>query len=99
VCFKSLNFVDSTLILLLIIRTLIIANNVKQLGKIINRFTISDSDVKNIKQIGRKKNVFDLLAASLAPSIYGHEYIKKAVLLQMLGGVEKNLANGTHIRG
>ncbi|ORZ23446.1 MCM2/3/5 family-domain-containing protein [Absidia repens] len=60
---------------------------------------ITDVDVRNITQLAKKRGVFDTLSKSLAPSIWGHDYIKKAVLLMLLGGVEKNLDNGTHIRG
>ncbi|BFZ57212.1 MCM DNA helicase complex subunit [Savitreella phatthalungensis] len=84
-------------------RTLILGNNVVLLsskaGGGIAQAQMYDSDIRNINKISRKKNVFELLSQSLAPSIFGHDYIKKAILLMLLGGMEKNLDNGTHIRG
>jgi DNA replication licensing factor MCM3 len=84
-------------------RTLVLANNIIQLssksGGGIAQATITDTDIRNINKIAKHKKVFDLLSQSLAPSIYGHDYIKKAILLMLLGGMEKNLDNGTHLRG
>ncbi|KAB8261920.1 MCM-domain-containing protein [Aspergillus pseudonomiae] len=84
-------------------RTLVLANNIIQLssksGGGIAQATITDTDIRNINKVSKKKNVFELMSHSLAPSIYGHDYIKKAILLMLLGGMEKNLDNGTHLRG
>jgi DNA replication licensing factor MCM3 len=84
-------------------RTLILANNVILLssksGGGIAQVSITDTDIRNINKVAKTKRVFDLLSQSLAPSIYGHDYIKKAILLLLLGGQEKNLENGTHLRG
>ena len=55
--------------------------------------------LKEIKRISSREDAFDLRSRSLAPSIFGHKYIKKALLLLLLGGCEKNLENGTHLRG
>ncbi|EGP83865.1 DNA replication licensing factor mcm3 [Zymoseptoria tritici IPO323] len=84
-------------------KTLILANNVILLssksGGGIAQQPITDQDIRNINKISKQRRVFDLLSQSLAPSIYGHDYIKKAILLMLLGGMEKNLDNGTHLRG
>ncbi|XP_024454637.1 DNA replication licensing factor MCM3 isoform X2 [Populus trichocarpa] len=82
-----------------VFRTVLIANNVSLLNKEANAPIYSPEDLKNIKKIAERDDAFDLLGNSLAPSIYGHSWIKKAVVLLMLGGVEKNLKNGTHLRG
>ncbi|RDW93550.1 MCM DNA helicase complex subunit MCM3 [Aspergillus mulundensis] len=84
-------------------RTLVMANNIIQLssksGGGIAQATITDTDIRNINKVSKKKHLFELLSSSLAPSIHGHDYIKKAILLMLLGGMEKNLDNGTHLRG
>ncbi|XAR59321.1 DNA helicase [Bertholletia excelsa] len=82
-----------------VFRTVLIANNVTLLNKEANAPIYTPEDISNIKKVSERDDTFDLLANSLAPSIHGHSWIKKAVILLMLGGTEKNLKNGTHLRG
>lgn len=39
------------------------------------------------------------MADSLFPTIFGHEQIKKALLLQLIGGIHKRTQNKINIRG
>ncbi|XP_039355918.1 DNA replication licensing factor MCM7 isoform X2 [Mauremys reevesii] len=45
-----------------------------------------------------EEDFYDKLAASIAPEIYGHEDVKKALLLLLVGGVDRN-PRGMKIRG
>merc|ERR1712142_1012258 len=80
-------------------RTVLIANNVALISKEVTP-NITGEDVQKCKKFSKQKgSVFEVLSKSLAPSIHGHAYIKKALLCQLLGGVEKILPNGTRLRG
>uniref|UniRef100_A0A8C3ANS0 DNA replication licensing factor MCM3 n=1 Tax=Cyclopterus lumpus TaxID=8103 RepID=A0A8C3ANS0_CYCLU len=81
-------------------RTIMIACHVKPMSKEVSpNFSADDvAKIRNFSRI-RSLDVFDQLAHSLAPSIHGHQYIKKAILCMLLGGVEKVLENGSRIRG
>ncbi|VDD82610.1 unnamed protein product [Mesocestoides corti] len=79
-------------------RTALIANNI-QLFNQQSEPTFSDKDIGMMRLISKRHDIVDLLARSLAPSIYGHHYIKQAILYLLLGGVERLLPNGSRIRG
>lgn len=84
-------------------RTMLLVTNVVSLGSALgtSNTALSEADIGNFRKLANSSqtNCFELLSESLAPSIFGHKYIKQAVLLMLLGGVEKNLENGAHIRG
>ncbi len=82
-------------------RTILLANNILLRGGAEEGPAISGEDVLKCKKLAKqeKKRIFSILSRSLAPSIHGHEYVKKALLCQLLGGVEKVLPNGSRLRG
>lgn len=80
-------------------KTVVLVNNVQILGRDVSQLNFLPDDVKMIRSLGKRGDILDVLGRSLAPSIHGHAVIKKALALQLLSGVEKNLDNGTHLRG
>ncbi|CAG9316025.1 unnamed protein product [Blepharisma stoltei] len=82
-----------------IFKTIIIASNVVTRGLELSMPNMTGTDIRNIKELSKKTNLLEILGTSFAPSIFGHDQIKKALVLLLLGGIEKNLENGTHLRG
>ncbi|MEK6900123.1 MAG: minichromosome maintenance protein MCM [Nanoarchaeota archaeon] len=60
---------------------------------------ISEKDMEEITKIAKSPDPLLLLAESLAPSIYGHDKIKEAIILQLAGGCRKIRPDGVTTRG
>ncbi len=65
----------------------------------ISDIEITKEDEKKIIELSQNGEIIDLLEGSIAPTIYGHEMIKKALVLQLFGGLRKVMKDGTTIRG
>lgn len=78
-------------------RGIILATGVIQLGD--TSPSITTEDVASIKREAENIDIVSKLAASLAPSLAGHNMVKKGLILQLLGGVTKTLQSGTRLRG
>ena len=44
-------------------------------------------------------NIYEKLSKSLAPAIFGHDDVKKGIMLQLLGGLHKKTHEGINLRG
>jgi DNA replication licensing factor MCM3 len=80
-------------------KNVLVATGLSSLNAEKEKPIMSENDIKIIRKIAKDKDVFNILGESIAPSIEGHLNVKKAILLQLLGGTEKVLENGTHLRG
>ncbi|BFU20984.1 DNA replication licensing factor MCM3, putative [Entamoeba histolytica HM-1:IMSS-B] len=50
---------------------------------------LTEIDKENIKKVMKEENPINLLSKSIAPSIYGHSDVKKAILLMLVGATPK----------
>jgi replicative DNA helicase Mcm len=74
------------------------ANNVDVSGREMELLEISEEDEEAIREISSDPWVHRRLMQSIAPSIYGHETIKEAILYLLFNGVSKDLPD-VRIRG
>lgn len=65
-----------------------VAGDVEQTRK------ITAEEEQKIKEIAARPDVYELLARSVAPSIYEMDDVKKGILLQLFGGTNKTFQKG-----
>ena len=81
-----------------VFQTFIEAVHLKRLNEI-EIGVLTDEDKIQIRQLSKDPNIATKIFNSIAPSIYGHEFIKRSLALAMFGGVSKDVNNKHRIRG
>lgn len=79
--------------------TVLVAAQVDQLKESYAEHVITDEDRGMVHELLTEGRVYSRLASSIAPEIWGHDDIKKVLLLQMVGGTSLALPDGIKIRG
>ncbi|HYM38966.1 MAG TPA: LAGLIDADG family homing endonuclease, partial [Thermoplasmata archaeon] len=60
---------------------------------------VTEEDARLIREAGSTPDIYRLITASIAPSLYGMYVEKEALALQLFSGVPKVLPDGRRIRG
>lgn len=74
-------------------------HHIHQLKKQYTEMETTPEIEANIQELSSNPQLYSTLAQSIAPEIYGHDDVKKALLLLLVGGVTKVTGDGMKIRG
>lgn len=74
-------------------------NYIESIEREFEEIEITPEEEKKILEMSKREDILDLIVDSIAPSIYGHREIKKAIALQLLGGVRKERPDNVVTRG
>ncbi|PPQ78221.1 hypothetical protein CVT25_015540 [Psilocybe cyanescens] len=61
--------------------------------------SLTEPEFEELKSMIDSDHIYSRLVESIAPTVYGHEIVKKGLLLQLMGGVHKQTPEGMHLRG
>merc|ERR1719328_329265 len=82
-----------------IFATVIMANHICKLDEKGETDRMTDDDIKAITQLSKDERIGERIIASIAPSVFGHDDIKRAIALSLFGGVSKNPQDKHKVRG
>ncbi len=60
---------------------------------------VTEEDEKLILKTSKDPELYEKMKKSIAPTIFGMDTEKEALVLQLFGGLSKEMPDGTHIRG
>ncbi|KAK4765841.1 hypothetical protein SAY87_007483 [Trapa incisa] len=83
----------------LVADTFLEAMSVKHFKKKYDEYEFRHDEEEQIRQLAEDGDIYNKLARSLAPEIFGHEDVKKALLLLLVGAPHRKLKDGMKIRG
>ncbi|KAF2854525.1 MCM-domain-containing protein [Plenodomus tracheiphilus IPT5] len=75
------------------------AQHVMQHKKAYDDIVLAQPTLRRMNELERTGQLYEYLSRSIAPEIFGHVDVKKALLLQLIGGVTKEVGDGMRIRG
>lgn len=75
------------------------AQHVIQHKKAYDDIVLAQPTLRRMNELERTGQLYEYLSRSIAPEIFGHVDVKKALLLQLIGGVTKEVKDGMRIRG
>lgn len=61
--------------------------------------SLTEPEFEELKRMVNSDHIYSRLVESIAPTVYGHDIVKKGLLLQLMGGVHKQTPEGMHLRG
>uniref|UniRef100_M4C9L8 DNA replication licensing factor MCM7 n=1 Tax=Brassica campestris TaxID=3711 RepID=M4C9L8_BRACM len=83
----------------LVADTYLEATSVTHFKKKYEEYEFQKDEEEQIARLAEDGDIYNKLSRSLAPEIYGHEDIKKALLLLLVGAPHRQLKDGMKIRG
>ncbi|MBI2107412.1 AAA family ATPase [Candidatus Woesearchaeota archaeon] len=75
------------------------SNYIEPIDEAYQDIEIDLEEEKQIKELSKDIRVYERFIQSIAPSIFGYDDVKEAIVLQLMGGVRKKKEDGTATRG
>ncbi|CAG8774643.1 11666_t:CDS:10, partial [Dentiscutata erythropus] len=79
--------------------TVIEANYISKKKDLFASYQLTEDDKKIIQELAADDRISQKIFKSIAPSIFGHDDIKRAIALSLFGGVPKNIQDKHRLRG